>query len=264
VENRNGLIVDAMAWEANGRAERDTALLMLEQVLGDHPVTVGGDKGFDTREFVSECRHMGVTPHVAQNHGRPGGSAIDQRTTRHAGYRISQRKRKRIEGVGDVEAEAIFTFLPKVTCGSGFYNQDDIRHRKDMVQALILSDPEKRKKFEDELGQELLEYYVDQALKGETILIPVQPISTIIRQCRLHNIDLLKIDVEGGDIKALHGIEENQWPVIKQFVLGVHDSRNNLPEVTAILEERGVNVIAVPENSGDISGVTMAYATRRG
>jgi hypothetical protein len=97
VENRNGLIVDAMAWEANGRAERDTALLMLEQVPGEHPVTVGGDKGFDTRDFVAECRHMGVTPHVAQNHGRPGGSAIDQRTTRHAGYRVSQRKRKRIE-----------------------------------------------------------------------------------------------------------------------------------------------------------------------
>lgn len=97
IENRNGLIVDAMAWEATGRAERDTALLMLEQIPGDHPVTVGGDKGFDTREFVSECRHMRVTPHVAQNDGRPGGSAIDQRTTRHEGYRISQRKRKRIE-----------------------------------------------------------------------------------------------------------------------------------------------------------------------
>ena len=97
IENRNGLIVDAMAWEANGRAERDTALLMLEQIGGDHAVTVGGDKGFDTREFVSECRHMWVTPHVAQNEGRPGGSAIDQRTTRHEGYRISQRKRKRIE-----------------------------------------------------------------------------------------------------------------------------------------------------------------------
>src|SRR5438874_10810099 len=62
VENRNGLIVDSLAWEANGRAERDTALLMLEQIAGDHPVTVGGDKGFDTREFVSECRHMRVTP----------------------------------------------------------------------------------------------------------------------------------------------------------------------------------------------------------
>jgi transposase len=97
VENRNGLIVDALAWEANGRAERDTALLMLEQVPGDQRLTVGGDKGFDTREFVGECRHLRVTPHVAQNHGRPGGSAIDQRTTRHEGYRISQRKRKRIE-----------------------------------------------------------------------------------------------------------------------------------------------------------------------
>jgi transposase len=97
VENRNGLIVDALAWEANGRAERDTALLMLEQVPGDHRLTVGGDKGFDTREFVGECRHLRVTPHVAQNHGRPGGSAIDQRTTRHESYRISQRKRKRIE-----------------------------------------------------------------------------------------------------------------------------------------------------------------------
>ena len=55
------------------------------------------DKGFDTREFVRECRHMQVRPHVAQNDGRPGGSAMDQRTTRHEGYRISQRKRKRIE-----------------------------------------------------------------------------------------------------------------------------------------------------------------------
>ena len=97
VENRNGLIVNAMAWEANGTAERDTALLMLEQIAGRQRVTVGGDKGFDTADFVSECRHMQVTPHVAQNDGRRGGSALDQRTTRQAGYRISQRKRKRIE-----------------------------------------------------------------------------------------------------------------------------------------------------------------------
>jgi transposase len=97
VENRNGLIVNAMAWEANGTAERDTALLMLEQIPGTKRVTVGGDKGFDTADFISECRHLQVTPHVAQNNGRRGGSAIDQRTTRHAGYRISQKKRKRIE-----------------------------------------------------------------------------------------------------------------------------------------------------------------------
>jgi hypothetical protein len=97
VENRNGLIVNAMVWEAGGTAERDTALLMLEQLPGNRRVTVGGDKGFDTKDFVSECRHMQVTPHVAQNDGRRGGSAIDQRTTRPQGYRISQRKRKRIE-----------------------------------------------------------------------------------------------------------------------------------------------------------------------
>ena len=64
---------------------------------GTKPVTVGGDKGFHTRGFVADCRNLGVTPHVAQDHTRPGGSAIDGRTTRHLGYAISQRKRKRIE-----------------------------------------------------------------------------------------------------------------------------------------------------------------------
>ena len=97
VENRNGLIVNAELLEANGRAERDAALLMLEQVPGDGRITVGGDKGFDTAEFVAECRQMNVTPHVAQNTGRPGGSAIDARTTRHSSYTVSQKKRKRIE-----------------------------------------------------------------------------------------------------------------------------------------------------------------------
>src|ERR1043166_6042435 len=70
---------------------------MLEQIARTQQVTVGGDKGFDTKDFVKECRHMRVVPHVAQNHARPGGSAIDGRTTRHLGYAISQRKRKRIE-----------------------------------------------------------------------------------------------------------------------------------------------------------------------
>jgi transposase len=97
VENRNGLIVDAEVFQANGTAERDAALIMLEKLPGMQPVTVGGDKGFDTRDFVKECRNLQVTPHVAQNHERRGGSAIDGRTTRHAGYGISQRKRKRIE-----------------------------------------------------------------------------------------------------------------------------------------------------------------------
>src|SRR4029077_8050106 len=76
VENRNGLIVDAEVFQAKGTAERDAALLMMEKLPGIQPVTVGGDKGFDTRDFVKECRNLQVTPHVAQNLERRGGSAI--------------------------------------------------------------------------------------------------------------------------------------------------------------------------------------------
>jgi transposase len=97
IENRNGLIVDTELFQANGTAERDAAMVMLEKIPGGERVTVGADKGYDTKDFVVECRNLNVTPHVAQNTNRPGGSAIDGRTTRHGGYAISQRKRKRIE-----------------------------------------------------------------------------------------------------------------------------------------------------------------------
>ena len=96
-ENRNGLIVNTEVLQAHGTAERDAALLMMEQIPGEHRITVGADKGYDIKDFVAECRHMEVTPHVAQNLTRRGGSAIDERTTRHSGYQVSQRQRKRIE-----------------------------------------------------------------------------------------------------------------------------------------------------------------------
>jgi transposase len=96
-ENRNGLIVNAEVFQATGTAEREAALVLLEQIAGTRRVTVGADKGYDTKAFVAECRHLNVTPHVAQNVKRNGGSAVDGRTTRHQGYAISQRKRKRIE-----------------------------------------------------------------------------------------------------------------------------------------------------------------------
>ncbi len=96
-ENLNGLIVNTEVFPANGLAERAAAMAMLEQIPGDHRVTVGADKGYDTRDFIAECRHLKVTPHIAQNTKRSGGSAIDGRTTRHSGYAVSQKKRKRIE-----------------------------------------------------------------------------------------------------------------------------------------------------------------------
>ncbi|MDP9049866.1 MAG: IS5 family transposase [Acidobacteriota bacterium] len=97
IENRNGLIITTELFQANGTAERDAALVMLEKVHGEKRVTVGADKAYDTKDFAAECRNMKVTPHVAQNINRSGGSAIDERTTRHAGYGVSQKKRKRIE-----------------------------------------------------------------------------------------------------------------------------------------------------------------------
>jgi hypothetical protein len=101
VENRNGLIVNAELLEANGRAERDAALVMLEQVRGNGRVTVGGDKGFDAQEFVEECRRMKVTPHVAQNHGRRGG-ALSMRAPR--GTPAIPRVRRNANGSRSVSA----------------------------------------------------------------------------------------------------------------------------------------------------------------
>jgi IS5 family transposase len=97
MENHHGLIVDACLTQANGHAERVAALHMIEP-RADRPraITLGADKAYDTQDFVNELRSMRVTPHVAQNlSGRR--SAIDGRTTRHAGYGISLRIRKQIE-----------------------------------------------------------------------------------------------------------------------------------------------------------------------
>jgi transposase len=98
MENRNGLAVDADATRATGTAERDAGIVFARKVGGKRRATMGGDKAYDTRDFVSGSRAAKVTPHVAQNNTRRK-SAIDRRTTRHIGYEISQRKRKRIEEI---------------------------------------------------------------------------------------------------------------------------------------------------------------------
>jgi transposase len=101
MENRNGLVVETRLTAATGTAEREAALEMIgaKQKPQRGRVTLGGDKSYDTREQVAGLRQLKVTPHVAQNTERPGGSAIDQRTTRHAGYTVSQTKRKRVEEI---------------------------------------------------------------------------------------------------------------------------------------------------------------------
>ena len=97
-DNLHGLVMNVQASQSNGLAEPEVAATMLADVAqAGKRITVGADKAYDTRGFVKACRDNNVTPHVAQNTTRVGGSAIDGRTTRHAGYAISQRKRKCIE-----------------------------------------------------------------------------------------------------------------------------------------------------------------------
>jgi transposase len=95
MENRNGIAVNACVTQAEGRAEVEAAVAMVEEIPGQHRVTLGGDKGYDTKEFVQELRDHRVTPHVALK----ATTIIDARTTRHPGYVISQQKRKRVEEI---------------------------------------------------------------------------------------------------------------------------------------------------------------------
>jgi transposase len=97
-ENRHGLIVDTAVTAASGTAERDAAIALLGELpLTTRRLTVAADKAYDIRAWVAAIRRMHITPHVAQNQFGYGGSAIDARTTRHAGHRRSHRKRKLIE-----------------------------------------------------------------------------------------------------------------------------------------------------------------------
>ncbi len=102
MENRNGMLVDIQLRQATGTAEEEAAEAMLKRQGRKRirPKTLGADKGYDTRGFVRMLRKREVTPHVAQNTERRGGSAIDGRTVRHVGYEISQRIRKRVEEIG--------------------------------------------------------------------------------------------------------------------------------------------------------------------
>jgi transposase len=95
MENKNGLVVDVAVTQASGIAERETALDMLEKIPGARRITVAADKGYDSREFVAGCREMSITPHVATRQQ----TVLDQRTTRHPGYQVSQRVRKRVEEI---------------------------------------------------------------------------------------------------------------------------------------------------------------------
>jgi len=104
MENRNGLAVDGGVTQASGTAEREAALAMLDRRKRRRRITLGADKAYDVRQFVEDLRKRSVTPHIAvdghlSKTGKPRTTAMDGRTTRHPGYAVSQRFRKRIEEI---------------------------------------------------------------------------------------------------------------------------------------------------------------------
>jgi len=132
MENRSGLVVRAEATRVVGASELATALALATAIPGDHRVTVGGDKGYDTAGFVTGCRALGITPHGAQNITARHPSAIDARTTRHPGYAGSQRCRKRVEEVfGLAEAHRAAPQTPPLGPRLG---QLDLRVADDRLQ----------------------------------------------------------------------------------------------------------------------------------
>lgn len=131
MENRNGLVVDATLTHATGTAEREATLTMLDRRTRGRRITLGADKAYDAEDFIGDLRQRKVTPHIAVNGsisktGKVRKTAIDRRTTRHSGYDVSQRTRKRVEEIfgwvktqagyetvkvrGKPKAEAVFTF----------------------------------------------------------------------------------------------------------------------------------------------------------
>jgi IS5 family transposase len=101
MDNRHGMLVDFHLTEATGTAEREAVPVLLERARQRHfhPTTLGADKNYDTKDCVAAMRARRVTPHVAQNSTSRRRSAIDGRTTRHIGYQLSQRIRKRVEEI---------------------------------------------------------------------------------------------------------------------------------------------------------------------
>jgi transposase len=99
MENRNGLVVDVRVTHAVGKAEPTAAASMAAAIKGKHRVTLGGDKGYDSDDFLRKLRDMGVTPHIAKNDHERRTSSIDDRTLRHDGYHVSQKKRKLVEQI---------------------------------------------------------------------------------------------------------------------------------------------------------------------
>lgn len=165
-------------------------------------------------------------------------------------------------GVGAQAGELEFTFFPNLTCGSGFYDEEQMSRIREIRRSLILSDPERARQLDSPIGEELIAYIVEQHLRREVTRIPVRPIGAILDEAGVDRVDLLKLDVEGSELAALHGIRDEQWPMIRQVVIEVHDTPRDGEELLRILRGRGLDAELVHSRLFEIGGKSILYARR--
>lgn len=156
-------------------------------------------------------------------------------------------------GVSDCELAADFTYYPRSPCMSGLYADSEYDAQL-LTQTLINSRPEMA---------HLFKHSVDRNLLGEPVRCKLKPLSTIIDECNIQSIDLLKIDIEKSELAALKGIEERHWPKIEQLVIEIHDlQQNRLIEITAHLQRLGFYVTIEQDKLFQGTDVYMLYAKR--
>jgi FkbM family methyltransferase len=165
-------------------------------------------------------------------------------------------------GLGSRIAEEFFVYLPTATAGSGYYDYRAIPKMKERLRSAILNDPERAKPYQGPVGEEFLDYVLDERFKAEVVTTKVCTLSSYIDEKKIQHIDLLKIDVEGKECDVLAGIRNDQWAFIDQLVVEAHEIHagvSSAPQVLNMLTERGYSVQIMPEN-GMLT--TMVYARR--
>jgi FkbM family methyltransferase len=228
--------------------------------LPDRPVVfdAGANIGLFTLFVLTNC------PGAAVYAVEPAPKTFQALSANTAGYK--QVKAYNC-GVGGENGEKAFMYFPMLTCGSGYYQSADVERIRMLRRSIILADPEMSKSFAGPLGEELLDYRLDELLRGEVVTTEVHPLSFFIDENRINDIDLLKVDVEGSEKEVLRGIRDEHWEMIAQMVVEVHDKDASLAEVTEVLEKRGFSVEAeierLPDNlPKNLGGKAVLYAVR--
>jgi FkbM family methyltransferase len=152
-----------------------------------------------------------------------------------------------------------FTYFPNSTTASGFLEPGDLVRLENFARSMILKSEQTPAALRQPEGRELLDYFVAERLKRQTIMVPVRNLSTLIGDAGIQRVHLLKLDIEGKEHDALLGVSDEHWARIDQLVIEVHDAAVTLPLLDAMLRERDFNVTSVRDAGGRKA---MTYATR--